>query len=156
MTNTEQRLRHLPAGSAITLKKFKNIRLLKNMKNEIYYVTTTNTKSYNWGGDWTYIEANAYYEEEVIKRINITQELIAKITSMSLRDSENRLILPYVNEFVDISIPKLNIIISNINKYSCIVEYAGIETEHFENKTICINELEDILSYVNKKINFKR
>lgn len=147
----DQRVRHIKMNSIVVIREFKDIVLAKSMNHESYYVLTGESQGYNWSGDWDYIKANAYYEERIIKRINITQELMKEIREMDLRYSENELILPYTNELVDIIIPKLGIVISNITEYRCRVEYTGLSKEEFEDKLIYRNELKSILQYMIEK-----
>lgn len=147
----DQRLRHIKMNSIVVIREFKDIVLAKSIDHESYYVLTGESAGYNWCGGWSYIEANGYYEEKIIKRINITQGLIKEIYEMNLRNRKDEVIIPYTNELVDIFIPKLGIVISNITEYTCRVEYTGLSKEDFEDKLIYRNELESILKYIAKK-----
>ena len=98
------------------------------MDKEMYYVLERHNE-HTWAADWTYIEADSKYEETIIERINVTQEYIKDIIDiidMGIINSKFKKLIPYVNDFVDIVIPSLDVVISNIRKYTCRIEYAGL------------------------------
>lgn len=134
----------------IIVKEFRDIKLLKAMDNETYYYISDINCAYSHRWNWTYIEANSEYENRIIKRINITQEYIKQIKDMKLVTSKGEIIIPYVNDLIDIVIPSLDVVISNIDKYTCRVEYAG-SAQPFENKEIHKTELKDIFEYLANK-----
>lgn len=96
--------------SPITIKEFKDIKFVKVMDKEMYYVLEGHNE-HTWAADWTYIQADSKYEETIIERINVTQEYIKDIIDMGIINSKFKKLIPYVNDFVDIVIPSLDIVI---------------------------------------------
>ncbi|MBQ6631533.1 MAG: hypothetical protein IJH55_05280 [Romboutsia sp.] len=149
--NINQRMRHIRPASTIIIREFRDIKLVKIMDKEHYYVLDRDG-GYTWDASWTYIEANSEYENRIIERINETQEYIKEIKEMKLTSSNGKLILPCVSDFVDIVIPLLDIVISDINKSTFNVECGRLKLEEFENRELFYRgELKKVLECLANK-----